>query len=235
MLDSPTLALHCSKIVATRAATLQRGHFRMPETRAAIPLGIVKEGLSRVENSGGIQGNITAGLAGRYASALFDLARESDAIDSVRQSLATLKAGLAESADLAVLTQSPVVSRADAAKAVAAVAKSLGLDSLTTRFLGVLAENRRLADLGGMIDAFDAIVSAHRGEVTAKVTSAHPLSTEQLKALAANLKTRVGRDVQIATTVDPAILGGLVVQLGSQLIDGSIRTRLNGFAQAMKG
>lgn len=235
MLDSPTLALHCSKIVATRAATLQRGHFRMPETRAAIPLGIVKEGLSRVENSGGIQGNITAGLAGRYASALFDLARESDAIDSVRQSLATLKAGLAESADLAVLTQSPVVSRADAAKAVAAVAKSLGLDSLTTRFLGVLAENRRLADLGGMIDAFDAIVSAHRGEVTAKVTSAHPLSADQLKALAANLKTRVGRDVQIATTVDPAILGGLVVQLGSQLIDGSIRTRLNGFAQAMKG
>lgn len=235
MLDSPTLALHCSKIVATRAATLQRGHFRMPETRAAIPLGIVKEGLSRVENSGGIQGNITAGLAGRYASALFDLARESDAIDSVRQSLATLKAGLAESADLAALTQSPVVGRADAAKAVAAVAKSLGLDSLTTKFLGVLAENRRLADLGGMIDAFDAIVSAHRGEVTAKVTSAHPLSADQLKALAANLKTRVGRDVQIATTVDPAILGGLVVQLGSQLIDGSIRTRLNGFAQAMKG
>lgn len=86
-----------------------------------------------------------------------------------------------------------------------------------------------------MIDAFDAIVSAHRGEVTAKVTSAHPLSAEQLKALAANLKTRVGRDVQIATTVDPAILGGLVVQLGSQLIDGSIRTRLNSFAQAMKG
>jgi len=86
-----------------------------------------------------------------------------------------------------------------------------------------------------MIDAYHAIVAAHRGEVTAKVTSAHPLSAEQLKALAANLKTRVGRDVKIATTVDPAILGGLVVQLGSQLIDGSIRTRLNSFAQAMKG
>ena len=102
-------------------------------------------------------------------------------------------------------------------------------------FLGVLAENRRLADLPAMIDAYHAIVAAHRGEVTAKVTSAHPLSAEQLKALAANLKTRVGRDVKIATTVDPAILGGLVVQLGSQLIDGSIRTRLNSFAQAMKG
>ncbi|MDZ3830698.1 MAG: F0F1 ATP synthase subunit delta [Sphingopyxis sp.] len=188
-----------------------------------------------MENSGGIQGNITAGLAGRYASALFDLARESKQIDSVQKSLATLKAALAESADLSALVASPVVSRTDAAKAVEAVAKTMKLDSLTAKFLGVLAENRRLADLPAMIDAFDAIVAAHRGEVTAKVTSAHPLSAAQLKALTANLKTRVGRDVQIATTVDPAILGGLVVQLGSQLIDGSIRTRLNSFAQAMKG
>jgi len=188
-----------------------------------------------VENSGGIQGNITAGLAGRYASALFDLARESNDIDNVQKSLSVLKAGLAESADLAALVSSPVISRTDAANAIAAVAKSLKLDSLTTKFLGVLAENRRLAKVAGMIDAFNAIVAAHRGEVTAKVTSAHPLTAEQLKTLAANLKTRVGRDVQIATTVDPAILGGLVVQLGSQLIDGSIRTRLNSFAQAMKG
>ena len=188
-----------------------------------------------MENSGGIQGNITAGLAGRYASALFDLASESNAIDSVQKSLATLKSALADSADLAALVSSPVVGRADAAKAIEAVAKALKLDSLTGKFLGVLAENRRLADISGMIDAYNAIVANHRGEVTAKVTSAHPLSAEQLKTLAANLKTRVGRDVKIATTVDPAILGGLVVQLGSQLIDGSIRTRLNSFAQAMKG
>ncbi|ALH81948.1 F0F1 ATP synthase subunit delta [Sphingopyxis macrogoltabida] len=188
-----------------------------------------------MENSGGIQGNITAGLAGRYAVALFDLARESNQIDAVAKSLATLKAGLADSADLTALTQSPVVGRADAAKAVAAVAKTLKLDSLTAKFLGVLAENRRLADLGGMIGAYEAIVAQHRGEVTAQVTSAHPLTAEQLKALTANLKSRVGRDVTVATTVDPAILGGLVVQLGSQLIDGSIRTRLNSFAQAMKG
>ena len=188
-----------------------------------------------MENSGGIQGNITAGLAGRYAVALFDLARESNAIDAVAGSLATLKAGLADSADLSALIASPVVGRGDAASAIGAVAKAMKLDSLTAKFLGVLAENRRLADLPAMIDAYHAIVAAHRGEVTAKVTSAHPLSAEQLKALAANLKTRVGRDVQIATTVDPAILGGLVVQLDSQLIDGSIRTRLNSFAQAMKG
>ena len=188
-----------------------------------------------MENSGGIQGNITAGLAGRYASALFDLARESNDIDSVRKSLGDLKTGLTESADLTALVTSPIVGRGDAARAIGAVAKAMKLDSLTTQFLGVLAENRRLADLPGMIDAYDAIVAGHRGEVTAKVTSAHPLSADQIKALAANLKTRVGRDVQIATTVDPAILGGLVVQLGSQLIDGSIRTRLNSFAQAMKG
>ncbi|PQM26131.1 F0F1 ATP synthase subunit delta [Sphingopyxis lindanitolerans] len=188
-----------------------------------------------MENSGGIQGNITAGLAGRYASALFDLARESNAIDGVQASLATLKAALADSADLAALVSSPIVGRTDAANAIGAVAKAMKLDSLTTKFLGVLADNRRLADLVGMIDAYNRIVAAHRGEVTAKVTSAHPLSAEQLKALAANLKTRVGRDVQIATHVDPAILGGLVVQLGSQLIDGSIRTRLNSFATAMKG
>jgi F-type H+-transporting ATPase subunit delta len=188
-----------------------------------------------VDNSGGIQGNITAGLAGRYASALFDLARESNAIDAVQQSLATLRAGLAESADLSALIASPVVGRSDAANAIAAVATALKLDSLTTKFLGVLAENRRLADLPKMIDAFDAIVADHRGEVTAKVISAHPLTADQLAALTANLKSRVGRDVTVAATVDPAILGGLFVQLGSQLIDGSIRTRLNSFAQAMKG
>jgi len=188
-----------------------------------------------VENSGGIQGNITAGLAGRYASALFDLARESNAIDSVLKSLGDLKAGLAESADLRALVTSPIVGRTDAANAIGAVAKAMKLDSLTTKFLGVLAENRRLAALPGMIDAFNAIVANHRGEVTAKVTSAHPLTAEQVKTLTANLKSRVGRDVTVATTVDPAILGGLVVQLGSQLIDGSIRTRLNSFATAMKG
>lgn len=188
-----------------------------------------------MENSGGIQGNITAGLAGRYAVALFDLARESDAIDGVAKSLATLRSGLSESTDLSALIASPVVGRGDAANAVKAVAAAMKLDALTTKFLGVLAENRRLAELPKMIDAYDAIVAAHRGEVTAKVTSAHPLSAGQLEELTANLKSRVGRDVNVATTVDPAILGGLVVQLGSQLIDGSIRTRLNSFAQAMKG
>ena len=111
-----------------------------------------------MENSGGIQGNITAGLAGRYASALFDLARESNAIDSVQKSLAVLRNALVESADLKALVSSPVIGRVDAAKAIAAVARSLGLDSLTGNFLGVLAENRRLADLPGRIEHGDLAV-----------------------------------------------------------------------------
>lgn len=188
-----------------------------------------------MENSGGNQGNITAGLAGRYASALFGLAQESGQTDAVAASLSKVKSGLGESADLATLVGSPLVSRADATKAIAAVAAQLKLDSLTSKFLGVLAQNRRLGALASIIAAFDRIVAADRGEVTAEVTSAHPLSAQQLDALRAGLKSRTGQDVTVQAKVDPAILGGLVVQLGSQLIDGSIRTRLNSFAQAMKG
>ena len=188
-----------------------------------------------MENSGGIQGNITAGLAGRYASALFDLARESNAIDSVQKSLSVLGNALAESADLKALVSSPVISRADAAKAIAAVAQSLGLDSLTGNFLGVLAENRRLAELPAMIRAFAAIAAAQRGEVTAEVASAHPLSEDQVASLQEKLKAREGRTVKIRTSVDPDLLGGLVVTIGSKRIDSSIRTRLNSLAHAMKG
>lgn len=186
-------------------------------------------------NSSGIEANITAGLAGRYASALFDLAREGEVIETVESSLADLTAALAESGDLSALVTSPLVSRANGAKAIAAVAGAMQLDDLTIRFLGVLADNRRLPDLPAMIRAFATIVAAHRGEVTAEVTTAHPLDADQLAALKQQLRTRVGRDVAVISKVDPAILGGLVVKLGSQLIDASIRTRLNTLAQAMKG
>jgi F-type H+-transporting ATPase subunit delta len=184
-----------------------------------------------VETSGGIE----AGLAGRYASALFALASESKSVESVEKNLNTLQAAVAGSPDLAALIASPVVKRADAARGIAAVAASLKLDSLTTKFLGVLAQNRRLADLPAMIASFGRQAANARGEVSATVTSAHPLTADQTKAIKAQLKTRVGRDVAIDTHIDPAILGGLVVQLGSQLIDSSIKTRLNSLAQAMKG
>ncbi|HEX7820356.1 MAG TPA: F0F1 ATP synthase subunit delta [Sphingobium sp.] len=184
-----------------------------------------------MENSSGIQ----ASLAGRYALALFELARDNGQIDSVGQSLSTVKAALAEVADFRTLVSSPLIARADAEKAVAGVAASLGLDTLTGKFLGVLASNRRLDKLSGMIRSYETLVSAHKGETRAEVTSAYPLSAEQVDALAAKLKARVGSDVSLETRVDPAIMGGLVVKIGSQMIDSSIRTRLNTLALAMKG
>ncbi len=184
-----------------------------------------------MENSGGI----TASLAGRYASALFDLAQEKGAVAAVEGDLGGLAAALAESGDLASLVRNPKISREDAAAAMAGIGKLLKLSPLTANFLGVLAENRRLASLGDMIRAFQSIAAASRGEISAQVTSAHPLTAAQLTKLAAQLKAREGRDVNIKTAVDPEILGGLIVRLGSQMIDSSIRTRLNNLAQAMKG
>lgn len=190
-----------------------------------------KEAETRVENSGGIQ----ASLAGRYALALFELARDGKALDSVAASLATIKAALAESADFRALTRSPLIAREAAGRAVAALAQTLQLDGLTARMLGVLAHNRRLAQLPAMIRAYETLLSAHRGETRAEVTSAFPLSKTQATALAKQLKARTGRDMALDLTVDPAIMGGLVVKMGSQMIDGSLRTRLNALAQAMKG
>ncbi|MGF7169808.1 F-type H+-transporting ATPase subunit delta [Sphingobium xanthum] len=174
-------------------------------------------------------------MAGRYALALFELARDGKALDSVAASLTTLKAALAESAELKALTQSPLIGREAAAKAIDAVAKSLGTDPLTTKTLGVLASNRRLSQLPNVIRAFDTLLSAHKGETRAEVTSAFPLTKTQQTALAKQLKTRTGRDMALDLTVDPAIMGGLIVKMGSRMIDSSLRTRLNKLAQAMRG
>lgn len=184
-----------------------------------------------MENSGGIQ----ASLSGRYAAALFQLARDAKQIDAVGASLDTVSDVLAQSADFRDLTTSPLIGAEAAGKAVAAVAASLRVDTLTTNLLGVLAKNRRLSQLPKIIRDFRAMVSQHKGEVRAEVTSAHPLTADQVKALGAQLKARVGRDVAVTQKVDSAILGGLVVKIGSQMIDNSIRTRLNTLAHAMKG
>lgn len=184
-----------------------------------------------MENSGGIQ----ASLSGRYASALFELAQERNFVSAVESDLDTLKAGLRESSDLATLTKDPRISRGDAGKAIEAVAGVLGLGELTRTFLQVLATNGRLSDLPAIIRAFTQIAAAQRGEISAEVTSAHPLTDKQVAALAAQLKAREGREVKLETRVDPEILGGLVVRLGSTMIDSSIRTRLNTLATAMKG
>lgn len=184
-----------------------------------------------METSGGIQ----ASLSGRYATALFDLAREQQSLAAVEASLATVRQALAESAEFKALTQSPLIGRAEATRAVAAVAQTLGLDPVTTRFLGVLAENRRLAKLPTIIATFRDLAARFRGETTAEVVSAHPLTDAQVDALKQQLRHRVGRDVNVELSVDPSLLGGLVVRIGSQMIDSSIKTRLNSLAHAMKG
>jgi F-type H+-transporting ATPase subunit delta len=182
-----------------------------------------------------ISGGIQASLSGRYALALFELANEQKKLEAVGRDLSAVSQALAESAELKALTTSPLVGRDEAARAVAATAEAMQLDTITANFLGVLARNRRLAQLPAVIRAFNILSARHRGELTAEVTSAHSLDDDQVDAIKQNLRTRMGRDITVDLNVDPAILGGLVVKIGSQMIDGSIRTKLNTLAQAMKG
>jgi F-type H+-transporting ATPase subunit delta len=184
-----------------------------------------------VETSGGIR----ASLAGRYASALFDLARDQRQIESVGNSLDALGQALLDSKDFGELVTSPLVSRDEAGKAFAALAPQLNLDPITTNFVGVLARNGRKNQLRAVIRAYRRLAAEHRGETTAEIVTARPLGDDQLAALKTQLRSRAGRDVNIDATVDPDILGGIVVKLGSQQIDDSIRTKLNRLAQAMKG
>ncbi|MGX7952171.1 F0F1 ATP synthase subunit delta [Tsuneonella sp. HG249] len=182
-----------------------------------------------------ISAGIQASLAGRYASALFDLASEAGTVTAVESDLETLGAALAESDDMRALTTNPQLGRKLQGQAIEAVAASLGVSDLTKRFLGTLAANGRLSKLGDVIRTFRVIAAAQRGEVTAEVTSAHALTDAQLDQLKNKLTAREGRTVKLSTKVDQDLLGGLVVTIGSKRIDGSIRTRLNSLAQAMKG
>jgi F-type H+-transporting ATPase subunit delta len=185
----------------------------------------------RVENSGGIQ----ASLAGRYATALFGLARDEQQIDAVGRSLDTLEAAMTESADFKALVSSPLIGRAEAGKTIRALTPALGIDPISARFLGVLADNGRLSELKAVIKSFRKLAADNRGETAAEVTSAFPLNDDQVARIKSNLKARLGRDVAIDAKVDPQLLGGLVVRLGSQMIDASIRTKLNNLALAMRG
>ncbi|MBX7540153.1 F0F1 ATP synthase subunit delta [Qipengyuania sphaerica] len=181
-----------------------------------------------------ISAGIKASLAGRYASALFDLASEAGTVTAVESDIEKLEAALTESSELKMLTTNPRVTRSQAEKALWGVSAIMGLSELTQNFLGTLAQNRRLGQLPGIIRAFRAIAAAQRGEVAAEVTSAHALTDAQVADLKAKLTAREGRTVKLSTKVDPELLGGLVVTIGSKRIDGSIRTRLNSLSQAMK-
>jgi len=184
-----------------------------------------------VELSAGIK----ASLAGRYASALFDLASEAGTVSAVESDLETLGEALRESPELRALVRNPEVSREALGRVLGGLGDTLKLSELSRNFLGVLAQNRRVGELPATIRAFQSIAAAQRGEVTAEVASAHPLTDTQLQALEHKLRAREGRTVKLKTRVDADLLGGLVVTIGSQRIDNSIRSRLNSLAQAMKG
>ena len=184
-----------------------------------------------METSGGIQ----ASLAGRYASALFSLARDERQIDAVSRSLELLAQALVDSREFTELLSSPLIDREQAGKAMGAIAQQLSLDPITTNFLGVLARNGRKNQLQSVIRSFRRLAAEHRGETTAEVVTANPLNDDQLAALKQQLRARAGRDVAIETSIDPEILGGIVIKMGSQMIDASIRTKLNRLAEAMKG
>jgi F-type H+-transporting ATPase subunit delta len=165
---------------------------------------------------------------------LFELARDQKQIDSVGRSLEALNQALADSRELSELVASPLVSRDEAGKALAAIAPQLNLDPITTNFLGVLARNGRKSQLRAVIRAFRRLAAEHRGETVAEIVTARPLNDDQLAQLRAQLRSRAGREVNIDAAVDPSILGGLVVKRGSQRIDASIRTKLNRLALALK-
>lgn len=175
------------------------------------------------------------GVAERYASALFDLAKEQGTHVQVEQDLVKFKALLDESDDLRHLVTSPVFPADVQGKAIAAVAAKAGIGGLAANFLRVLASNRRLFAAADMVKAYRQIAARARGEVSADVSSAQPLSDAQLQALKDQLKSSVGKDVTISAKVDPTLLGGLVVKVGSKMIDSSLRTKLDQLKFAMKG
>ena len=180
------------------------------------------------------QDTIVSGVAGRYATALFDLARESNTIDALKADLDRFDALIAGSADLLRLVRSPVFSADEQLQALTAVLERAAIAGLAERFLKLVAANRRLFAVRDMVKAFGALVADHKGEATAEVTVAEQLKDEHVAALRDALKAVTGKDVDLAVKVDPAILGGLVVKVGSRMVDTSLRTKLNAIKHAMK-
>ena len=181
------------------------------------------------------QAGSRSGIAERYASALYELADERKALDQVADDLKGFRAAMAESADLRRLVESPAFAREDQVRALQAVAKAAGMSELTANFLGLIARNRRLFALGAMIRAFLDILAERRGEVVAEVASAAPLSDDQLAKITDAVKQAVGAQAQVETRVDPELLGGIAVRVGSRMYDSSLRSKLQRLELAMKG
>jgi len=181
-----------------------------------------------------VSGSITSGVAGRYAAALFDLAESGKALDAVGDELKALGALLNESEDLAAMVKSPLVSADDQMAAMSAILKQAGASALTTNFVGLVAKNRRLFALGDMVKAYGALLAAHKGEVEADVTTAAALDDKQMARLKDTIKDVIGKDVAVNTRVDQSLLGGMIVKIGSRMIDTSLKTKLQSLKIAMK-
>lgn len=175
-----------------------------------------------------------SGVAGRYATALFELARDERSVDVVKADLDRFDAMVAQSADLARLVRSPVFSAEEQLKALSAILDAAQLTGTAAKFLKVLAVNRRLFVVSDVIKTFGVLVAAFKGEATADITVAEPLSDRNLDALKTALKSVTGREVSLNVRIDPAIIGGLIVKVGSRMVDSSLRTKLNSLKNAMK-
>lgn len=177
---------------------------------------------------------IVSGVAGRYAQALFELARESNAIDSVGAALQSFDSMIAESPDLARLVRSPVFTADEQAKAVSAVLDKAGVGGIAGNFLRLVAKQRRLFAVRGMIESFKRLADVHRGVARAEVTVAETPSAALESEIKKALSDVAGKDVAVDLKIDPAIIGGIVVKMGSRMVDSSLRAKLNGIKLAMK-
>jgi F-type H+-transporting ATPase subunit delta len=175
------------------------------------------------------------GLAGRYANAVFELAQDQKAVDAVSTDLAALRRAIETSPDLARLVRSPVFSAQDQAKALKAILETMGAHPLTAKFVLLLAQKRRLFALNQIIGAYEHLLAKSRGETEAEVTAARHLNDDEIAELKSVLKAKLGKEPRLHARIDPTLLGGLVVKVGSRMIDSSLRTKLDGLRAAMKG
>jgi F-type H+-transporting ATPase subunit delta len=176
-----------------------------------------------------------SGLAERYAGALFDIADERRALDEVASDLRQLRTMLSASADLSRLLRSPILTRSDQGKGIAALAAQAGFSQLVRDFLAVVAKNRRLFAVPAIIEAYLARLAERRGEISAEVIAAQPLSEPQLALLSEQLRRSAGRRVSVDARVDPGLIGGIIVKMGSRMVDGSIKSKLQRLQLVMKG
>jgi F-type H+-transporting ATPase subunit delta len=177
---------------------------------------------------------IVSGVAGRYATALFELALEQRSVDAVKADLDRFAAMVEDNAELARLVRSPVFTADEQARALTAVLSNAGIGGLAAKFLLLVASNRRLFAVRQILRDFRLLVAQHKGEVTAEVTVAEKLDDKHLDGLKSALKNVTGKDVDLDVKIDPSIIGGLIVKLGSRMVDTSLKTKLNAIKHAMK-